>query len=102
MNSSREWRTLRGVDFSTIFPDLPEGCGVVIRRDAWQPPRIFSFLQKEGKVSLEEMFRTFNMGIGLVLIVDARKMDTLLDQLREENPIPIGEVVSGERRVVLS
>jgi phosphoribosylformylglycinamidine cyclo-ligase len=48
---------------------LPPGCRLRIDRTAWQPPAIFSWLQRLGAIETEEMYRVFNMGIGLVLIV---------------------------------
>src|SRR4030095_10877929 len=44
---------------------LPEGCTAECRRDAWSVPPIFDLLQREGGIATEEMFRAFNMGIGL-------------------------------------
>jgi phosphoribosylformylglycinamidine cyclo-ligase len=49
---------------------LPEGVAVRINQKSWPKPPIFSLIQKEGKISDEEMYRTFNMGIGMVLVVD--------------------------------
>ncbi len=48
---------------------LPEGLGARIRRDAWEVPPLFRLIQKGGQVADEEMFRTFNMGIGMVVVV---------------------------------
>ncbi len=50
---------------------LPKGCKAIINCDRWQTPPIFSFLAEKGNVPEEEMYRTFNMGIGLMAIVDA-------------------------------
>jgi phosphoribosylformylglycinamidine cyclo-ligase len=50
---------------------LPEGTGLALRRGAWEIPPIFNVIQREGGVAEDEMFRTFNMGVGLVLIVEA-------------------------------
>ena len=51
---------------------LPSGVGCVIRKSAWPTPPLFRFLQKAGgDIADAEMFRTFNMGIGMVIIVDA-------------------------------
>lgn len=48
---------------------LPEGVGIVINTKAWEIPLIFDFIQRMGKVDPYEMFRVFNMGIGMVIIV---------------------------------
>jgi len=73
---------------------LPDGCRAVIRRDAWSVPPIFTLLQQGGPVSEEEMFRTFNCGIGMVLIVtkgQAKDVMTVLKK-RKERAFIIGEI----------
>ncbi|MBW2142737.1 MAG: phosphoribosylformylglycinamidine cyclo-ligase [Deltaproteobacteria bacterium] len=64
---------------------LPKTCQAVIKKDLWKPLPIFDFLTREGSVAEEEMFRTFNMGIGLAIIVPAGQAEEVLDRL-------IGEV----------
>jgi len=49
---------------------LPEGLGAVIDRDAWEVPYVFRMLQEAGRVAAEEMDRVFNMGIGMIAVVD--------------------------------
>lgn len=49
---------------------LPKGCMAKINRSSWDIPPIFTFLQKNGEIPLDEMYRTFNMGIGLLVIVN--------------------------------
>ncbi len=60
---------------------LPSGCGVQIDRSSWQIPAIFTFLQQQGNISGEEMYRTFNMGIGLLMIVDRKQAESICDHL---------------------
>ncbi len=48
---------------------LPKGCQAIIHKNYWKVPPIFSFLQKKGNVSEAEMFRVFNMGIGMIVVV---------------------------------
>ncbi len=48
---------------------LPKGCQAIIQKNFWKIPPIFSFLQKRGNVSEKEMFKVFNMGIGMILVV---------------------------------
>jgi phosphoribosylformylglycinamidine cyclo-ligase len=71
---------------------LPEGCKAEIDRSTWTVPPEFQWLQKLGNVDLEEMFRVFNMGIGLVMIVNAENASSI----REQHPtaIPLGTVKS--------
>src|SRR5206468_3762291 len=81
---------------------LPGGCALEIRRDSWQVPPVFPWLQKLGNVPEDEMFRVFNMGIGLVLIVAEFHADAITRYLSREVKVPawiIGEVVEGDRTV---
>src|SRR6266542_335405 len=47
---------------------LPDGCGAHVDRRTWTVPAIFNLLQKRGRIAVDEMFRAFNMGIGLVIV----------------------------------
>lgn len=80
---------------------LPEGCRVVLRRSAWDPPPVFPWLQKLGGIPQEEMDRVFNGGIGFVMIVRSFFVDSILRQLAQAQAAAqvIGEVVAGERGV---
>ncbi len=74
---------------------LPKGLGAEISRGSWQPLPIFRIIQKAGNVAEEEMYNTFNMGIGYVYVVDkghSNKILQLLQQLGEKSYI-IGKVV---------
>jgi phosphoribosylformylglycinamidine cyclo-ligase len=80
---------------------LPEGLAATIERSTWTVPPIFAAIQREGGVHLEEMWRTFNMGVGMVVIVPAD-----VPSIASAAGVPvwrIGEVIpqSGTRRVVL-
>jgi phosphoribosylformylglycinamidine cyclo-ligase len=76
---------------------LPEGCRVVLRRSAWREPAVFATLRDAGRVGETEMLRTFNLGVGYVVIV--READAV--RAREaltaagETVTAIGEVVAG-------
>ena len=67
-----------------------------IDRDAWTPPPVFQWLQDAGQVDLEEMHRTFNMGIGLVLAVAPEEADAVMAELKAagEDPRVVGELAS--------
>ncbi len=82
---------------------LPRGCSVKIDSKSWVMPEIFPFLAEQGGVPEEEMFRTFNMGIGFVLIVSAGDADAVMKAVRDAgDPVwDIGEVVSGRGEVIL-
>ena len=81
---------------------LPGGTAAAIRRGAWEIPPLFRFLQQQGGVDEEEMFRVFNQGVGMVVIVAKEDRAALMDHLESlgEHPFLIGEVVSGEREVI--
>ncbi len=81
---------------------LPEGSAVVVRRDAWEVPPLFRLIARQGGVDRDEMYRVFNMGIGMVVIVAPDEVDAALDAVARE-AYAIGEVVArGEgERVVL-
>ena len=80
---------------------LPEGVSVEIDRNSWTKPPIFSLIQKEGKISDEEMYRTFNMGVGMVLIIRSDKTEKIIDELKQLNfsSYLIGRVVKRETKV---
>jgi len=80
---------------------LPAGCKAVIERGSWTVPPIFTLIRESGKIAEAEMFRAFNMGIGLVLVVAREQADhcrALLASLGETAWI-IGEVQAGSRGI---
>jgi phosphoribosylformylglycinamidine cyclo-ligase len=81
---------------------LPIGTSVVIQKDTWSVPPIFTAMQKIGNIAESEMYRTFNMGIGLVIIVSKSEIDEINSLLRDKIAIyNIGKVVSGDRATIL-
>ena len=83
---------------------LPRGTSAVIERGTWPVPPIFEHLQKLGNVPPDEMLRTFNMGIGMLLVVPAKKFkkaETLLDRAGEKF-YSVGRIVKGDRKVMYS
>lgn len=87
---------------------LPGGCNAVINVGTWPILPVFEFLQAKGKVHPDEMFKTFNMGIGMLVIVKSEEVEDLLHQFTAlgEQPYVIGEIIaSGEgnegRQVVI-
>ncbi|MBQ4900344.1 phosphoribosylformylglycinamidine cyclo-ligase [Paenibacillus sp. Marseille-P2973] len=77
---------------------LPEGVNAEIDYGSWPILPIFSLLQQKGNVSNRDMFTTFNMGIGLVIVVSEQDAEASLSALRAagETPYVIGRVTSGE------
>ena len=81
---------------------LPDGCCVEIRKGSWPAIPVFNVMKSIGNVDEEEMYRTFNMGIGIVFIVDPNDKDSVKDVLKIlTNVYEIGSVVSGEKHVIL-
>lgn len=88
---------------------LPRGCRAVIRRSSWTVPAVFKVLQEAGDVAEAEMFRTFNMGIGYVLVVrPPRRGEGWLRSLRtvctrhRDTLYVLGTIAAGERGVELA
>jgi phosphoribosylformylglycinamidine cyclo-ligase len=82
---------------------LPKTVDAVIDTSSWKTPAIFSFMQENGKVSRDEMYRVFNMGIGYMLIVSKKDVDTTLKILtKEKQPAKvIGQINPGKGTTVL-
>ncbi len=80
---------------------LPRNVDVVLERGSWPVLPIFDLLEKIGNVPREDMVRTFNLGIGMVVIVSPENLKLVEDQitLAGENYYIIGQVIDGERRV---
>ena len=73
---------------------LPENAQAVINKNSWQLPDIFQWLQQNGNVESSEMFRTFNCGVGMVLMVDADDVDNIISLLKQngENAWCLGHI----------
>jgi phosphoribosylformylglycinamidine cyclo-ligase len=82
---------------------LPDGFEVVLHRRSWARDPVFDWLAATGKVSAPEMYRTFNCGIGMVVVVAPSDVDTALAHLKAagETAWIIGGVGSGSRGVVI-
>jgi len=76
---------------------IPSGFKAVIGRGSWEVPVIFRFLQDRGRIPEEEMWKTFNNGIGMIVVVRSRDVDAVKTRLLEmgERPFLIGEIVRG-------
>jgi len=80
---------------------LPQGCRVEIRRDSWPVPALFGLLQEKGRVPEREMYRVFNMGIGMIAVVREKDKAAVLRQLGlvRQEAWEIGRVVKGKKAV---
>jgi phosphoribosylformylglycinamidine cyclo-ligase len=83
---------------------LPEGTGVEIERGSWPELSLFGLMQRIGKVEDEEMFRAFNMGIGMVVICAPSDVDEIKESVSKVGTscYEIGKVVAGNREVVVA
>ena len=81
---------------------LPRGVAAVIEMGSWQVPPIFEHLQQLGNVPQDEMLRTFNMGVGMLLVVPSKKFkkaQTVLERAGEK-AFTVGRIVKGDRKVM--
>ena len=82
---------------------LPDSCDAVLTRDAWPTQPIFELLQRKGRVSDEEMLKTFNMGLGYLLVVRPTFAESVASKLRKagETAFTIGTITRGKGRVTI-
>src|SRR5690349_20399668 len=80
---------------------LPDVLDAQIRLNSWLPPAFWGLIQSEVQITDEEMYRVFNMGIGMVAIVDKSRSADFQSSISELSFI-IGELVPGERKVILN
>ncbi len=82
---------------------LPDDCNAQIDTNSWQWPEVFDWLKTQGNVALEEMYRTFNCGVGMVICVAPGDADIALDQLNAcgHSAWIIGQIVAGNNEVEL-
>jgi phosphoribosylformylglycinamidine cyclo-ligase len=78
---------------------LPDGCAAEIDRSTWQVPPLFDFLQRSGDVPQDDMYRTFNMGVGMIVVIEPNWAHDVFDRLRragEAGAALIGHIVAGD------
>ena len=79
---------------------LPENLDAIIHLNSWNVPPIWKLIQQQGNISAEEMYRVFNMGIGMIAIVNKSVAADFQSSISEPTFV-IGELVEGERKVIL-
>ena len=82
---------------------LPDGVGALVRRDTWALPPVFQWLQSGGNIEDTEMLRTFNCGVGMILVTSPTEAPMALEKLQEWHidAWQIGEISEGARGVQL-
>ena len=80
---------------------LPNGAQAVVNEASWEWPELFKLLQREGGVEQFEMYRTFNCGVGMVLVVDAADADKTVERLNNlgEKAFTMGHIVDNAESV---
>jgi phosphoribosylformylglycinamidine cyclo-ligase len=81
---------------------LPAGCAAAVDLGSWPVPPVFTLLEREGRIGREEMLRTFNLGIGMILVARPPVAEGLLRALRRQGEAAhvVGSIVKGSRRVL--
>lgn len=79
---------------------IPKGCKAMISKASWPVPPIFRILQEGGNIQEQEMLRTFNNGIGMILAVPSKEIDGAISRLKswKEKAYRIGEIVRAKRK----
>ena len=82
---------------------LPEGKHAVIKKDSYEVPAIFKMMEREGNVEEHMMYKTYNMGIGMIVAVDPADVEKTMEAMRAagDTPYVIGEIKDGEKGVTL-
>ncbi|RLB60048.1 MAG: phosphoribosylformylglycinamidine cyclo-ligase [Deltaproteobacteria bacterium] len=78
-----------------IIRVIPEQCNIIMQKNSWDVPPVFTYLKNAGNISEREMMRTFNNGIGLIVVVHEKDAQEVLDRLiaMKEKAFIIGEIV---------
>ena len=110
VKAAKEAAKLKGIAHITgggfienVPRSLPEGVDAKINLKAIQKPAIYSFLEKTSNLGVNELYNTFNMGIGMMIVVDAADSDKVIAALSGigEKANVIGEIVKGDKGVIL-
>ena len=89
--------------YENIPRSLPKGMTAKIKEDAVPVLPIFDLIQAKGNIPRREMFNTFNMGVGMTVVVSADQADKAMETLQSlgEKPVRLGEIVAGDEGVIL-
>ena len=87
-----------------IIRAIPEGCQAIIDKNSWSLPPVFQWIQDQAGIDSNEMLRTFNCGIGYVLIVKADVKNSVIKHFQDEEleAYEIGSITSGEKSVIIN
>lgn len=87
--------------YENVPRSVPDGLGARIKKDTIKTPAIFNLLQKTGDISERDMFNTYNMGVGMVVIASADTADKAVEVLKENgcDAYVIGEIIESEDKI---
>ena len=82
---------------------LPENVSAEIEKNSYEVPPVFKVMQKRAGITDEQIYNTFNMGIGMVVCVAPENVDAAMQSLKEtgEDVCVVGRIVEGDKKVVL-
>jgi len=80
---------------------LPDGLRAVVKVGTWDVPPVFRLLAEKGQVPEDDMWRTFNLGVGMILVVEPKQLKKVLKVLKKQGcpGFPMGNIIQGERGV---
>lgn len=92
-----------GSFYGKVPPILPKEISVRLFKGSWYAPKIFKSIQTKGRIEEKEMYKTFNMGIGMVLIVEKESVEKIKKDLSKSklNSWVIGEIIKGNGEVII-
>ena len=82
---------------------LREGTRAVVEKDSYPVPPIFKLMAKTGNIDEQMMYNTYNMGLGMIVAVDAADVDKTMEAIKAagETPYVVGKIEEGEKGVTL-
>ncbi len=86
--------------YDNIARVIPKNTDCIIFKDKWDIPPIFNLIQRYGEISDCEMYKVFNMGIGLILVIDKNYVEKIANEIKEKVYI-IGEIKKGKGKVIV-
>ncbi len=92
-----------GAFYEKLTRVIPDGLCAVLDKGSWPSPKIFQTIQKKGRITDAEIYRTLNMGIGLVLVVEGREVEGILKALSRVklSAWPIGRIVHDKKNKII-
>ncbi|MFQ3676137.1 MAG: AIR synthase-related protein, partial [Endomicrobiia bacterium] len=84
--------------YDNIVRVLGQEYNAVVYKNSWVVSEIFKVIQNKGEISDKEMYRTFNMGIGMILVVNKNKVKEVLKFLGSEGSV-IGEIIKNDKKI---